>query len=86
MIDSGQKHLIFPSPYTIDIPISILHGANDEVVDCHVSKRLFERASGNYRQLNIIANGDHRLSRAKDLELLQHELTALMQQLNLSAL
>ncbi len=67
---SGQKNLLLNGPIPLDCPVRLLHGQVDETVPWSVAMRLTDALRSDDVQVTIVKNGDHRLSRDKDIALL----------------
>ncbi len=78
LIEEGRAHLLLGGPIAINCPVRLLHGQNDPDVPWQTSLRLAERLTGADVQISLIKDGDHRLSRTKDLALLGRVLAALL--------
>ena len=70
LLDDGKKHLIMNKGINIDIPFKIFHGMKDTSVPWEMSLELLESLKSNEVNIQFIKNGDHGLSRKKDLNLL----------------
>ena len=77
LLEDGARWCILPGPVAIDVPVRILQGAQDPDVP-------WEHALGLARALTtadvvftLIGDGDHRLSRVKDLKRLARALEEL---------
>jgi dipeptidyl aminopeptidase/acylaminoacyl peptidase len=66
------------SPLEIDRPVRLLHGMLDPDVPFETSLSLADRLTGSDVQVTLIKDGDHRLSRTQDIELLLRTLTGLL--------
>lgn len=66
---------IFPkeAAKSISVPVLIIHGEKDDVVDPENAYRLMRLFKGN-RTLIIIGDGDHNLTRPEDIQIIQREL------------
>lgn len=66
---------IFPedAAQSITVPVLIIHGAKDEVVDVTNAYRLMQLLKGT-RTLTVIGDGDHNLTRAEDIQVIKREL------------
>lgn len=65
LIESGRKHLLLADSlekFEISCPIRLLHGNADQDVPYSLSKRLLEKVDCPDATLQLIKNGDHRLS------------------------
>ena len=63
-------HEVLNAPIAFDGAVRILHGMRDDLVPWQHGLRLLETFTTNDAQLRLIKDGDHRLSRAQDLDLL----------------
>jgi pimeloyl-ACP methyl ester carboxylesterase len=79
LIEDGRKHLLLDSPIAIEAPVRLLHGLNDRDVPHHFSLRLQEQLSSQDVVVQLIKDGDHRLSRPQDLQRLCDTVDALVQ-------
>ena len=70
LIEDGRRHLLFGAPIPIACPVRLLHGQRDPDVPWQTALRLAERLAGEDVQVTLIKDGDHRLSRPADLDLL----------------
>ena len=67
LIEDGKKHLVLRERLDIKVPFHLIHGMADEEVPYQLSLKLAEHVDSEKVQVNIIKNGDHRLSREQDL-------------------
>ena len=70
LIEDGRKHLLFNAMIRTWAPVVVLQGMQDESVPYAHALSLIERLGGDPVTLTLIKDGDHRLSRPQDLELL----------------
>ena len=70
LIEDGRKHLLLGGVIRTFCPTAILQGMKDEAVPYAHALALMERLAGDPATLTLIKDGDHRLSRPQDLELL----------------
>jgi alpha-beta hydrolase superfamily lysophospholipase len=70
LIEDGKRHLSGEGPAPLDVPIRILHGCQDPDVPWRHSLGLFDAIACPDMRLTLIKDGEHRLSRPQDLELL----------------
>ncbi len=70
LIEDGRKYLLFGGMIRTGCPTVVLQGMRDEDVPYAHALRLMERLGGDPATLTLIKDGDHRLSRPQDLELL----------------
>ena len=71
LIEDGRTRLLMGSPIGIRCPVRLLHGQRDPDVPWETSVRLAERLDSTDVQVTLIKDGDHRLSRAEDLLVLE---------------
>lgn len=74
LIEEGRLHLVMGAAIPLSCPVRLLHGMADRDVPWQTSAALAERLTGADVQLTLVKDGDHRLSRASDLVLLQQML------------
>ena len=80
LIEDGRKNLLFGGgPIEIAAPVRLLHGLNDQDVPHQISLRLQARLAAQDVVLNLIKDGDHRLSRPQDLARLTAAVEELVQ-------
>jgi pimeloyl-ACP methyl ester carboxylesterase len=78
LIEEARDHLVMRRPIEIDCPVRLLHGMADPDVPWATSLTLAERITGADVQVTLIKDGDHRLSRESDLDLLLRTLKSLL--------
>ncbi len=67
LIEEGRNHLLLRAPIALSCPVRLLHGMADPDVPYQTSLRLAGRLAGTEVTLELVADGDHRLSRESDL-------------------
>jgi pimeloyl-ACP methyl ester carboxylesterase len=71
LIEDGRRHLLMDKPYRFAGPVRILQGGEDpDVPEAHARALAALMQSPDLR-FHLIADGDHRLSRAADIETLK---------------
>jgi pimeloyl-ACP methyl ester carboxylesterase len=70
LIEDGRKHLLFGGMIRTGCPTVVLQGMRDDDVPYSHALRLMERLGGDPATLTLVKDGDHRLSRPQDLNLL----------------
>lgn len=80
LIEDGRTHLLLDHPIGIRCPVRLLHGQRDPDVPWETSLRLADRLVSDDVRITLIKDGDHRLSRPQDLDLLTRTLTELIGQ------
>ena len=70
LIREGRRHLLLDGPIAPGCPVHVLQGMRDPDVPWEHAMRLGERLPGEDVQLTLVKDGDHRLSRPEDIDLL----------------
>lgn len=70
LIEEGRDHLIGAAPFDPGRPIHILHGLQDPDVPWEHTLDLVAHLDGDWTRVAAVPDGDHRLSRPEDIELL----------------
>ena len=71
LIEDGKKHIIMNRDrIDLDIPVCLIHGKKDADVPWKKSAELQEKIGRKQCELILIPDGEHRLSRPHDLELI----------------
>lgn len=79
LIEEGRRHLLLDGPDLVfPFPVHILHGRKDTDVPLALSLELIGRLVVPYLTLEVIGDGDHRLSRPQDLARLETALCRLI--------
>ena len=69
LIEEGRKHLLFgDKKFNTHCPIHILHGKQDADVPWQQSEKLIAHLANDDVKLELIKDGEHRLSRNEDIE------------------
>lgn len=71
LIEDGRKHLLFGRGIDVGAPVAILQGGKDKDVPREHAMRLVQHLLVDPVTVTLIPDGDHRLSRPEDLELLK---------------
>jgi pimeloyl-ACP methyl ester carboxylesterase len=71
LIEDGRRHLRLGGPIPLGCPVRLLQGQQDPDVPWRTALALAERLESADVQVTLIKDGDHRLSRAGDLALLE---------------
>ena len=67
LIEEGRQHLLLRAPIPLTCPVHLIHGQRDPDVPWRTSLRLAERLESDDVTVELIKDGDHRLSRPTDL-------------------
>lgn len=70
LIEDGRDHLIGDAPFDPGRPIHVLHGLLDPDVPWEHTLDLVAHLSGDHVRVSAVPDGEHRLSRPEDLELM----------------
>ena len=71
LIEEGKSYLIPPeTPIDAGAPVRIIQGMHDEDVPWRDSLELFQRLKQEDAHLHFVRDGDHRLSRPRDIHLI----------------
>jgi pimeloyl-ACP methyl ester carboxylesterase len=79
---SGQAMLLLDAPIALDIPVGLVHGAQDNAVPAAIALRLFERLESTDVQLRLIKDAGHNLSDPDQLRALLAELDRLVDRID----
>lgn len=75
LINDGDRHLLLTKKtLNINIPVCLIHGGKDEDVSWKKSETLQRIIGDKNCELILIPDGSHRLSRQKDLELIDQKV------------
>jgi pimeloyl-ACP methyl ester carboxylesterase len=80
LIEDGKKHLVLTGRIPVHCPVRLLHGQADPDVPWELALRIAEQVETPDAQVILIKDGDHRLSRPADLDLLRQTVAALLRQ------
>jgi pimeloyl-ACP methyl ester carboxylesterase len=68
LLEDGARWSILPGPVPITVPVRILQGGRDDAVPWRHALDLAQAIKGDDVVFTLIRDGDHRLSRAQDIE------------------
>ena len=74
LIEDGRERLQLRDRIPLDCPVRLIHGYRDQDVPWQTSLRLASRLRSSDVAVEIVSDGDHRLSRATDLTRLARTL------------
>ena len=69
-LDDGLACQVLGRPIPLSCPVRLLHGQRDTVVDWQRALAIADRIEGGDCQVLLVKDGDHRLSRPQDIQLL----------------
>lgn len=78
LIEDGENHLLFGAPIRTHCPIAILQGGTDTDVPPAHALKLVSHLVSDPVTFTLIPDGDHRLSRDSDLQLLRQTILRLV--------
>ncbi|HEV8029371.1 MAG TPA: alpha/beta hydrolase [Stellaceae bacterium] len=78
LIEEGRDHLVMRATIPIACPVRLLHGMKDPDVPWQTSLALADRLASDDVRISLVKDGDHRLSRDADLDLLAQTITSLL--------
>ena len=81
LIEDGRTQLVFGAPLEVDCPVHILQGQQDPDVPWTHAMTLMEHLPAAQATLTLVKDGDHRLSRPQDIELLLSSVERMAQSL-----
>jgi pimeloyl-ACP methyl ester carboxylesterase len=83
LIEEGRKHLLLRDNKTLPItcPVRLIHGLNDTDVPSSISTQIALHLASPDVKVNLVKDGDHRMSTPENIELLCNTLEDLMTQL-----
>ena len=81
LLDDAPAQRLLGGEIAVDCPVRLLHGQADPDVPWQLSLDLAARLRSADVQVALVKDGDHRLSRARDLALLTRTLDALFEDL-----
>ncbi|MEE9375726.1 MAG: alpha/beta hydrolase [Rhizobiaceae bacterium] len=84
LIEDGRQNLVLNNDLSLGVPVRILQGMKDPDVPYHHALRLVESLPHDDVSISLIKDGDHRLSRDEDLELLKRTMKNLLDEINFS--
>jgi len=75
LIEDGKKHLLLHrEELDIDIPVCLIHGKKDTDIPWQKSLALQQKIGNEKCELILVPDGEHRLSRPKDLRLIDRKI------------
>jgi pimeloyl-ACP methyl ester carboxylesterase len=80
LIEEGRAHLLLDTPIMLGCKLRLLHGQADPDVPWETALRIAAQATSTDVEIILVKDGDHRLSRPRDLALLMRTVSALLAQ------
>ena len=78
LLDEGDSHLLLGGEIPLDMPLRLIQGQRDEDVPWQLALTLAQQLRGADVEVQLVKNGDHRLSEPADLRRLQQTLEQLL--------
>jgi len=78
LIFDGRKNKVLNNKINLNIYMTLFHGLKDKVVPLNISRKIFKICKKAKKKLIIIKDGDHSLSRKKDLKIIVSELNSII--------
>lgn len=79
LLEEGRTHLLLGDPIAIGCPVHLLHGQADPDVPWRLSLELAQALESREVTLELVKDGDHRLSREADLRRLTAALDRMLE-------
>ena len=77
LIDDGEQHCLLDGPIDISVPVRLIQGMKDPDVPWQKAHRINNALVSQNKKVYLVEDGDHRLSRPQDLELLAKQVVEL---------
>ncbi len=81
LIEDGRKHLLLGGEIDITCPVHLIHGMKDEDVPWQISLSINEKLVSKDVRTTLVEEGDHRMSSAKDLQLLTKSVGKMLEKI-----
>ena len=78
LIEQSRKHCVLDKPFTLNIPVHLLHGTGDTDVPHALSVKLMETIQASDIKLTLIKDANHRLSSAAELQTIEHAIDEML--------
>ena len=78
LIKDGRKNKVLNKKYKSKIPVTMIHGSEDEVVPVSYSKKILNNFNKAKKKILVIKNGDHSLSSKINLKRINKELDKIL--------
>lgn len=79
LLEEGDRHLLLHREIPIDVPVRLIQGQRDEDVPWRLALELAEKIRGADVEIQLVKDGDHRLSQPADLQRLRVTVDSLLQ-------
>ncbi|HJK86716.1 MAG TPA: alpha/beta hydrolase [Candidatus Megaira endosymbiont of Nemacystus decipiens] len=78
ILDARQYLLLNKNNIQVNHPVHLIHGMKDAQVDYRISQKFVEKISGGNVVLKLVQEGNHKLSRKQDLELISSSISEII--------
>ncbi len=78
LIKDGKKNKVLKKQFKTELPVTMIHGSNDDVVPVSFSKKILKKFIKARKKLLVIKNGDHSLSSKINLKKINKELDKIL--------
>lgn len=78
LIEEGRKHLLLQDTINIQCPVRLIHGLLDKDVPSSLSTRLAMQLASSDVKIELVENGDHRMSTPENIEILCNTIETVM--------
>jgi alpha-beta hydrolase superfamily lysophospholipase len=78
LVEDGRRHLLLRAPIAITCPVHLIQGKEDKDVPWQVAEKLAKQLISKDVRVTYIEDGEHRLSRDSDLEILWNAVKAML--------
>ncbi len=75
----AEAHRLLDKPIEINAPVRLLHGQRDADVPWDISMQIARQLRSDDVQVSLVKDGDHRLSRDQDIELLLRTVWSMLE-------
>ncbi|MDA0996841.1 MAG: alpha/beta hydrolase, partial [Proteobacteria bacterium] len=82
LLTEGRNHILLRGEIAIEAPVRLIHGMQDPDVPWQTALKLAERLRATDVEVQLVKDGEHRLSRPTDLERLTRTLDGLIATIN----
>ncbi|MBE2192060.1 MAG: alpha/beta hydrolase [Alphaproteobacteria bacterium] len=77
LFEDGKKHLLLEKPIPFDNPVILIQGKQDQEVPWALTQKIANLLKPDQTRIIYIEDGEHRLSRPSDLNIIQQEIEKL---------
>lgn len=79
LFDDGRAHRVMAGPMDLFCPVHIIQGKEDPDVPWPHAQKLFELMSKDDASIAFVPDGDHRLSRPQDLDMIERAVAMMVE-------